>query len=180
MQLRYRPLMHQIEGIPRWARVPVALLAACFGLVACKKVSEVVVERGVKAAKDTVKGIEEGVEKGRKSGQSTDDALIVSRAEDLKGHGTISVRELRGAADGGTTSEVVLAIENTGARPLRITELDVLALDPGGFVKRPVSPVAEVTVPPMAKDQVVVTFDAKPDALAKVRLWGVEYPLRAK
>lgn len=76
-------------------------------------------------------------------------------------------------------SEIELIVDNPGNRPLRITRLDVFAQDGKGFVKRPVTEPGELTVPPRAKDKLVVAFDSGTDKLVKARIWGVDHDLPA-
>jgi hypothetical protein len=159
------------------------LTTACIVAVAlatvpsgCRKMAERVAEKSVETVKNTTKGLSEGMEKGRKEGASTDDALVVASLADLKGAGSLSVAEVRRAPVG---TEVVLVVDNTGERPLRITRLDVFALDSKGFVKRPVAAPPEITVPPKAKDKLVVAFESGADKLAKARIWGVDHDLPA-
>lgn len=95
---------------------------------------------------------------------------------DLKGAGSLSVAEVRRA---GVGTEVVLVVDNTGARPLRIARLDIVALDSKGFVKQPVASPPEITVPGKAKDRLVVAFDSAGDKLVKARIWGVDHDLPA-
>lgn len=143
----------------------------------CRKVAQQVAEKGVEAVKNTTKGLEEGAEKGRKAGASTDDAVVVTSLADLKGNGSLSVAEVRRA---GVGTEVVIVVDNTSERPLRITRLDVFALDSKGFVKRPVAAPPEITVPAKAKDKLVVAFDPGRDKLVKARIWGTEHELPAQ
>ncbi len=160
---------------PRELRaVALCALTLAFAVSAsgCKEVTEKVIEKGVQAAKDTTTGVEQGIDKGRKSGESTDGAAIVSSAADLAGKGAIVVHAVRPAAEDPNRAEVDLAIENVTDKPLRITQLEVLALDKEGFVKRPETAPAELTVPPRAKDKLTVTFPAEAAALAKVRIWS--------
>jgi uncharacterized protein YcfL len=157
----------------RGSRLALVTLVAV-SLAGCKSATETVVEQTVKVAKDTSKGIEDGIQKGRKEGQSADDAAIVTNYDELRGKGAITLYAVR---PGETPARAIVdfAVDNQSDRPLRVSKLEVLALDAEGFVKRPLSPVAEVTVPPKAKEKVSVTFDAKPNALKKVRVWGIEY-----
>lgn len=156
-----------------------AALVAVVGLSGsgCKEITETFVEKGVKAAKDTTKGIEEGIDKGRKGGESGDGAFIVSRPEELTGKATITLREVRPAPDDPKRSEIEFAIENTTDRPLRVTHLEALALDGEGFAKRPSTPIGELTVPAKSKEKLVIGFGAEASSLAKARLWGVDYEL---
>jgi hypothetical protein len=159
------------------------VVAACALLLAtapgCKQITETVVEKGVKAAKDTSKGVSEGIDKGRKGGESVDDAFIVSKAGEVTGKGTVGVHAVRPRPDNAKQAEVELALENTTDRPIRFTDIETLALDKENFVVRPESPPREVTVPPKAKERLLVVFNAEADKLAKVRVWGVDYPLPA-
>ncbi len=152
----------------------VSITIVLSGIAGCKEVTETVVEKGVEAVKNTGKGVEDGIDKGRKSGESSDGAFIVSNAKDLTGHGTIVVHAVRAAANDPKQAEVDLALENTTDAPLRITKLEVLALDKEGFVKRPSSDPSEMTVPPKAKEKLTVTFPAEAATLAKVRIWDKE------
>jgi hypothetical protein len=150
---------------------------AALAVPACKDVAEKVAEKGMKAAKDTTKGLAEGIEKGRKQGQSADDATIVSDAADLKGKGLLSLRQVRASAGDPKHAEIELVFENVTGQPLRITNLDVLALDKEGFAKRPTSTVHGLTVPAKAKEKLVVTFDAEARSLVTARVWGVDHQL---
>ncbi len=158
-------------GVCAWVTI------VCVAGSGCKEVTETVVEKGVKAAKDTTRGVSEGIEKGRKQGQSADDAVIVSKPDEIQGKGTIAVRALRQHPDNPKHAQIELAFENTSDRPLRFTKLEVLALDGEAFVNRPQTSPSDVTVLPKTKDRLVVTFEADAKTLAKVRVWGVEYAL---
>jgi hypothetical protein len=153
-----------------WCVVFAALLPA-----SCKEVTETVVETGVKAAKDTTKGIEQGIEEGRKSGTSVDDAVIVAGVDDLKGKGTIGIREIRANGANPEASEVELVVENTLDQPLRITKLEVVGLDKEQFAVRPSSAVSELTVLAKAKERMVVALPMAPAKIEKIRIWGVEH-----
>ncbi|HEY6561721.1 MAG TPA: hypothetical protein VI072_30840 [Polyangiaceae bacterium] len=157
----------------------VVVTALCIASAGCKEVTETVVEKGVKAAKDTTRGVSEGIEKGRKQGQSPDDAVVVSRPEEIKGKGAITVRALRQHPENPKHAQIELAFENTSERPLRFTKLEVLALDAEAFVNRPRTQASDVTVLPKTKDKLVVAFEADAKTLTKVRVWGVEHKLPA-
>lgn len=144
----------------------------------CKDATETVVETAVKAAKDTAKGLEQGIEKGRKSGASADDASIVTKNEELVGKGSIQVLGVRAPEGEDTLSDVELAIENTTDAPLRLSDLEIIALDDKGFTQRPVSMPTTVTVPAKAKEKLTVRFPVGPDAIAKVRVWSEELPVK--
>ncbi len=161
----------------RAGRLGAVVAFLCVASSGCKEVTETVVEKGVKAAKDTSRGISEGVEKGRKQGQSADDAVVVSRPEEIKGKGGITVRALRQHPENPKHAEVELAFENTTDRPLRFTKLDVLALDGESFVTRPQTAPSDVTVLPKTKDRLNVTFEVDAKKLAKLRVWGIEHAL---
>lgn len=161
------------KGASHWG-VYCVVLAAAFS-PSCKEVTETVVETGVKAAKDTTKGIEQGIEQGRKSGESVDDAVIVSAATDLAGKGTIAIREIRVSGANPDAAEVEIVVENTTDKPLRITKLDIVALDKEDFAVRPSTPPSELTVLAKAKDRFVVPVPVAPGKINKVRIWGVDH-----
>ncbi|HET9956258.1 MAG TPA: hypothetical protein VFQ61_17240 [Polyangiaceae bacterium] len=160
-------------------RLAGAILPVFTAGAGCKEVTEAIVGKGVQAAKDATKGVSDGIEKGRKEGQSSDGALIVSKPEEVTGKGSIAVRALRARAGEPRRAEVELAFENLSERPMRFTGLNPIALDRENFVQRPLEPTHEVTVPPKAKERLTFLFEAEPSSLAKVRVWGVEYPLPA-
>jgi hypothetical protein len=166
--------MSKLKGTVHFATFCGLIALMSGSAVGCREVTEKVIEKGVQAAKDTTTGIESGVEKGRKSGVSADGAAIVSSHQDLVGKGSIVVYALRPTVTDPKGAEVDLALENTTDKPLRVTNLEVLALDKEGFVKRPLIAPAELTVPPQAKDKLTVTFPAEAATLAKVRIWDKE------
>jgi hypothetical protein len=169
------------DRLGQWGGVVVGawVLAIAVAAPGCKRITETVVEKGVKAAKETTKGVTEGIDKGRKGGESVDDAFIVSKAAEVAGKGIIGVHAVRPRAENAKQAEVELALENTTDRPIRFTDIETLALDKENFVVRPESPPRELTVPPRAKERLLVVFNGEADKLAKVRLWGVDYPLPA-
>lgn len=152
------------------------LLPCLLLLTGCKDLTSMVVGGTVSAGKEVTKGIVEGVEEGRKSGESIDGAIVVTTAAELALHGGVTVFSVKDR-DGG--SDVMLAFENTGDTPLRISGVEVLALDPDGFVQRPTTEDSTVTVPPHAKDSVSVHFEVAADRVKTVRVWGAEYPVPA-
>ena len=147
-------------------RLPLLALLLAFG---CKEITSFVVGNTVEAGKEMTKGVVEGVEEGRKQGESVDGATIVTRSEDLEANGSVSVREVTG---GDADAHVVLAFENTTDKPLRLSNVEVLALDADGFTQRPVSTEFSLTVPPRAKDQLVVDFAVGTSKIHTVRVWG--------
>jgi hypothetical protein len=158
------------------SKLLLAAAASCSALLlgpGCKDAASTIAEKTVTAAKETSKGLDEGAEKGRKSGESLDGATLVSSAADLAGKGDITVYEVR-ASDAGAESKVVLAVENTTDKPLRLTKLDVVALDKEGFVQKPSGLPAEVTIAPKAKDKISFVVPQSADKLAKLRFWGKE------
>ena len=73
--------------------------------------------------------------------------------------------------------EVEIIFDNTTERPLRVTKLEVIALDRESFVVRRTSGVPEVTVEPRAKERLWIELPAAADQLDKVRIWGVAHAL---
>lgn len=139
----------------------------------CKDTASTITEKSISVAKETTKGIEDGVEKGRKSGESLDGATIVSNAADLAAKGAVSVYAVN-SPDGGVDSSITLAFENTSDKPIRITKLEVMALDSEGFVLKPQHSPGELTVAPKAKDKLTFSVAGRSDKLAKVRCWDKE------
>lgn len=127
----------------------------------------------VSAGKEVTKGIVEGVEEGRKSGESLDGAVVVTTAAELAAHGGVTVFSVKADGDG---ADVVLAFENSGDVPLRVAGVDVIALDPDGFVQRPTSADNTLTIPAHAKDQLSVRFAVPATRIKTVRVWGADYP----
>lgn len=140
--------------------------------VGCKEITATIVGGTVEAGKEVTSGIVEGVEKGRKQGESVDGAVLVTNHEELAANGGVTVFAVRAA---GTGSEVVLAFTNAGEKPLRVSGVETLVLDPDGFAQHPSGRAEEsITVPPRAKDQLVVAFDVTPDRVKGVRVWGAD------
>lgn len=156
-------------------RLPAALLLLLVA-PACKDITSTIVGGTVSAGKEVTTGIVEGVEAGRKSGESVDGAVIVTNNAELAAHGGVVVHQVRPAAHG---AEVVLAFENSGEAPLRVSGLEVLVLDPDGFVQRPLDPASALTVPPRARDQLVVPFGVPPERVRTVRVWTTDLPVPA-
>ncbi len=145
-------------------------------VLGCKDITSMIVGGTVSAGKEVTKGIVEGVEEGRKSGESIDGAIVVTTAAELAAHGTVTVFAVRGGPAG---SEVVLAFENTGDTPLRVSDVEVLALDADAFVQRPTDGNTSLTIPSHAKDQLVISFAVPPEKIKTVRVWGADSPAPA-
>ena len=152
------------------------LIVLAFGLTGCKEVTAWVVGETVEAGKEVSTGIVEGVAEGRKAGESVDGATIVTGLAELQANGTVSVREVRLGPGG---CEVVLAFENTSDKPMRISGIELIALDSDGFTLRPQESVAGLTVPAKAKDQLAIRFGEPPEKIKTVRVWGLDLPVPA-
>src|SRR5690606_32835923 len=116
------------RGYSSWMRtISLSLLAAALLLpAACEDTTAKVVGTAVKAAKDTPQGDERGIEDGRKAAASADEAIIVTKPDDLTGHGTIQVGTVTPSEWG---CDVELVVENASDRPLRISSPDITAID---------------------------------------------------
>jgi hypothetical protein len=147
--------------------ITLALPLACSGEVATG-VTSTVVGKAVEVGKGTARGLAEGVERGRRDGESLDGARLVSSWADLEGRGEIAVVDTSAATDSGEI-EVTLAFVNDGDEPLRVTGLQVVALDADGFVLTPAAPPPSLTVPPHAKDRRVLRF--RGEDVARLRVW---------
>lgn len=146
-----------------------ATLSACSAETA-REVTSAAVGKGVEVGKGTVKGLADGVADGRRRSESLDGAAIVGTWDELAASG--GATWLSSRTEGGATT-VTLALENRGERPLRIDALEVLGLDREGFVVRPTTADRpSLTVPPRAREKVVVTLQG--EAVASVRLFGHE------
>lgn len=142
------------------------------GLCGCKEMTAWIVGGTVEAGKEVTSGIVEGVEEGRKHGESLDGAVVVTKLEELKANGGVVVRAVE--ADG-AGSRVILGFDNASDKPLRISGLEVIALDAEGYTLRPSRTPSGATVPARAKDQVAVEFDAPPERVKTVRIWGEDF-----
>lgn len=148
-----------------------ALTLGCSGDM-WRSCTAAVVGKTVETSKEVGTGIVEGIQDGRKAGESVDGAAIVSSLAELNGLGTATLYSVEpGPSDG--TSTVTIAIENTGEKPLRVTEISIDLLDDEGFVQRPQDKNSrELTVPPHAKDRASAVFGVPPRKVGEVRLWG--------
>lgn len=138
----------------------------------------------VSTGKDIVSGAEAGVEQGRKTGESTDGAVLVSTREELAELLNVSVLKLENVGDG--IFKVTLAIRNENEFPVRITELNemkaVVLLDSDGFAYTLTSPELQgmdVTVLGRAATKTSYTFIKVEGTPAIFRLLGQDYPISA-
>ena len=162
-------------------RLKLVLTLMTLSLLACsgdffKSCTSKVVGTTVETTKEVTTGVAEGIEEGRKSGTSIDGALLVSSMEEVAAHGGLSVAAIE-VVDA-ASCRVVLAVENKGETPLRVMNLEVSALDKGGFVQRPTSSTSgEITVPPRAKERVMVDLAIPADQVGAVRAWNTDLAL---
>ena len=151
------------------------LMAALF-LTACsgetiKDVTATSISKAVEAGKGVVAGVDEGIDDGRKVGLSADGARIVSSYAELGETASIKVGQARAIDE--NQIEVQLQVDNRGDAPLRLTEIKVLGLDADGFA-HPGESAIELTVPPQAKGELLVTYRGKATKSQRVRVWGTE------
>lgn len=160
-----------------------ALNLLALGLLACsgdllRSCTSTVVGETVEAGKGLSRGVSEGIEEGRKQGASIDGATIVASGADLVGLGDIAVFSVA-AEEGGCVATVALSNDSDG--PLRFIRIKAAGLDVDGFVIEPESSVpAEFTVPPHAKDRILLDFALPPDRLGQVRFWERDLPVTAE
>lgn len=145
-----------------------ALSISCTGENA-KDATSAVVGKAIEMGKGTATGIASGVEEGRKSAESADGAIVVSSASELATHGGATLGEITGAGDAAT---VAVLFENKGDKPMRVTKIDVLALDGSGVVIPTQSGGTEVTVPAHAKAKYTFTASGAADSVKTVRVYG--------
>jgi hypothetical protein len=159
------------EHISR-ATVKVAA-GACTGENA-KDATAAVVGKAIEVGKGTATGIASGVEEGRKSAESVDGAVVVSNADELGKNGGAKVGEVTASGAG---SRVTVLFENTGEKPMRVTHIDVLALDKDGVViPTTIIEGTEVTVPAKAKAKYQFAANGAPDQVKTVRIYGKDIP----
>ncbi len=139
-----------------------------------KGATAALVGTAVEVSKGTATGIVEGVIEGRKAGESADGAAIVTTWAELEKVGSVAVFDVKGEGD---TANVVLAVENKGEVPLRISNMKVLGLDGDGFVVKPTSAgTASLTVPPKSKVRHKSTFAVAVKNLKSVRVFNHDLP----
>jgi hypothetical protein len=142
-----------------------------------KNATSAVVGKVVELGKGTTAGIAEGLSEGREAGDSVDGARVVNSWDELIEQGEVSIHRIEQTPDG--TTEVTLAVSNTGEVPLRVAELRLLALDAEGFALTPLGhPQHALTVPPKAKERITVTFDAPKQRLSAVRVYDHDLKTR--
>lgn len=157
------------------------LAVLCLFALACsgeffKSCTSTVVGKTVETTKEVTSGVAEGIEEGRKSGSSIDGAILVSTLDELNTHGGVQVVAIEGT--GASSCRVVLGVENREATPLRLTGLQVRALDKQGFAVEPMGgAIGEVTVPPRAKEKVTIELGIAAEQVGSVRAWEVDLPL---
>ena len=150
-------------------------LLACSGdfFKAC---TATVVGTTVETTKEVTTGVAEGIAEGRKSGASIDGALLVSTMDEVNANGGLAVVSVEAVEGGG--SRVTLAVENKGEQPMRVMNLELSALDTDGFVQRPRSSVSgELTVPPRAKERIIIELDIPAEKVGVLRAWTTDLPL---
>lgn len=154
---------------PTLALVALAAAAGCSSENA-KEATTAVVGTAVEVSKGAATGIAKGIVEGRKKGESADGAFLVTKWDDLKDQGVISVFESTKVGD---VITVTLAVENKSDKPMRVANMQTLGIDGAGFVVKS-NPVksASLTVPPKSKVRHSVTFNAKKDGLSGVRVLG--------
>ena len=154
-----------------------ATAAGCSGDNA-EKAAAGAVSKAVELAKGAATGAGKGVEDGRKASASADGAVIVSKGSELS---AALAGEVLKATRSEAGTQVTLGFTNAGAAAVRVTELSVnnhvTALDEEGYACGTTRTDAEFTVPAKAKLKVEMAFGCGDKAIAKVRLFDVEYPV---
>jgi hypothetical protein len=170
------------------------LAAACGGGEDEKKAEEggdnlvksgvsAVVAGAVSTTKDVVSGVAEGIDEGRKSGESLDGALVVTTDKEFADNLTAEILRVYELEKG--SWQVTVALRNPQSVPVRLTFLELakaVLLDTDGFSYQLAGhsePKGDVTVLPAAATRVRLVFDKLELPPAKLRFYGVEYPLPA-
>ncbi|PVZ87085.1 hypothetical protein C9426_13190 [Serratia sp. S1B] len=136
----------------------------------------------VSTGKDTLSGVKSGIDDGRKTGQSVDNATIITDKEGLNTFIEASVLSATKVGEKDSKDyEVTLALRNKSDKPVRLSNLNeansLVLLDSGDFaslLKTPLSPSeAEVLVPGSAAVRVRYTFTNVEAPPATLRIYGV-------
>lgn len=167
-----------IDGMRRLALALIIILPACTGETA-KQVTSKAVGKAVEITKSTATGIAKGVQEGRAASESSDGAIVVDSLKALNEHGGVKIIAVRASSANADQTEVDLAFENKTDQPLRITKLEVMGLDQGGFAKKATRRPGELTVPKKAKNKLTVVIDVKSENLKTIRIYGEDLPVPA-
>lgn len=168
-------------------RVVVLLMVICLLTVSlptgCRKAAEKTAEKVVSGGKEAIGGISEGIEKGRKQSGGTDDAIIISTADELAAHSDVSVFRLVASAESEPSTTVEFAIVNRETRPLELTGLHKLGscavIDSDGFftpLDQNSSP-SSFEVLPQGKQKLILHFKTPNNKAAQVLLYAKKYSL---
>lgn len=137
-----------------------------------------------KTAKSVVSGIVsfgknlvDGVTDGRKTGQSTDDAIIVDTLEGLDKNLIIELISI--SKDDEETSYIELGFKNANGKPVRIINLadsgTVIAIDTDGYstnLARGKGNPDDITVPSNTGKKQKFYFKLAPEAVKEIRVMG--------
>ena len=149
---------------------------------AVKDTIKSIVSGVVATGKDALAGADEGVDTGRKEGESTDKAAIVSDREGflkLLGVTAVKTEDL-----GGEQFRIPLAVRNDNDFPVRVSKLSemrsVVLLDQDGFsypLPEPLTQGKDVTALGNSLTRVRYTFKAVEGAPATLRLFDSDIKL---
>ncbi len=136
----------------------------------------------VSTGKDAIAGLVEGVETGRKEGESTDSARLVTGREDFQK--LLSVSVVKAEQLDGQKVQITLAIRNDKDFPVRISKLNepkhVVLLDADGFsyaLSNPLVQGIDVTALPKSLTRVRYVFDDVEAAPATFRFLEIDLPV---
>lgn len=136
----------------------------------------------VSTGKDTLSGVKSGIDDGRKTGESVDNATIITEKEGLNKFIEASVLSATKVGEKESKDyEVTLALRNKSDKPVRLSNLNeansLVLLDASGFaslLRTPLSPnEAEILVPDNAAVKVRYIFTHVEGAPTILRIYGV-------
>lgn len=160
--------------------VVLGVALAATATMGCRAVSRTCSSCCVSGWKDTMAGVEEGWVGGREKGASLDGAVLVFSYEDFKEYGEVKLDTVTASTKSTWSSEATLVVENLSEDPLRMGDLEIVALDAERFALEVDPSKTEVTVPPKAKKRIKVRIRGTPKEVGTIRLWEHELSVKEK
>jgi hypothetical protein len=139
-----------------------------------------VVSGAVATSKEVLSGTKQGIEEGRKTGESSDGAIVVSKKEDFLANASASVGKVEELGDG--VYQISLNFKNDQEKPVRLTNIfqDMILLDVEGFAyKSPKHPgqSSDVTVLARTSERARVIFEGVELEPKTLRFYQIDFEL---
>ncbi len=150
------------------------VMTLSIGVMGCRSVARTCSGCCVSGYKDTVAGVEEGWVGGRERGASLDGAIVVFSFEDFAEYADLQVEKVAVSTHGSFGTEVTLVIDNVAEEPLRMADVELVALDAERFALDTDPKRTETTVPPKAKQRLKFRVKAAPKDIGTIRVWEHE------